>query len=229
MQTNEKPAANNGVGEGLTNFIQKHRKSIYVAVGALALALLAVVAFISTRSVLNKKAITAVEELGSRYESLSNSITEDDADGKIAALLADTKSFAGKKSGYAAGRAWSIAAGIHGEKKEWDEAENAWVQAAGAAAKTYMAPLAWFNAGAAAEEQEKTEEAIGHYTNAVSSAEGFASAPRAQFSIGRLLETREDDTGAIAAYRALVARWPNDAVWTNLAQSRIILLETKTH
>jgi tetratricopeptide (TPR) repeat protein len=243
MQKNEKPAANDDAGEGVNSFIQKHRKSIYIAAGTVVVALLAVVITVSVMSMLNKKAITAVEELGDRYESLRSFITasanaaadasSDDAAadevaaGDVATLLADIKSFAGKKSGYAAGRAWSIAAAIHSEKKEWDEAENAWIQAAQAAKKTYMVPIAWFNAGAAAEEQGKTEAAVSHYTNAVSSDEGFASAPRAQFAIGRLNETLENNEEAIAAYRALIDRWPNDTVWTNLAQSRIILLESK--
>jgi len=227
MQDNEKPVADDDISEDINSFIQKHRRSIFATAGVLALAIVVVIVVISAMSTLNKKAVAVAEELNERYESLRSSITEDGKAGDVAALIADIEAFAGKKSGYAAGRAWAISARIHGEKKEWVEAENAWVRSAQAAAKTYLAPLSWFNAGVAAEEQGKTEEAIEHYTKAVSADAGFSSAPRAQFSIGRLLETSEDNAGAIAAYREVISRWPNDTAWHNLALSRIIALESR--
>jgi len=89
-----------------------------------------------------------------------------------------------------------------------------------------LAPIAFFNAGAAAEEQGKTEEAIAYYTNSLSSSADFPDAPRAQFAVGRLRESLHETDAAIEAYRAVISGWSYDQVWTSLAHSRIIALET---
>ena len=227
----EKEAVNVPVGDGINDFIQKHRKPIFVSIGLILLSLIVFIIVLSVMDVVRARAISAVEEFNSRYETLLPSITEEYSEVDVEGLLADLEAFARRNSGiatgYAAGKAWSIVANIHGQKKDWPEAEAAWASAAKAANKTYLAPLAFFNAGAAAEEQGKTNEAIEYYSSSLTSAADFSSAPRAQFAIGRLQESLGNNEAAIEAYRAVISGWSYDRIWTSLAHSRIIALEAE--
>ena len=251
----EKPVS---TSEKINEFVQKHRKSLFVlAVAALAI-LIACIATFSLMDVLQGKANEAVEQLASRYETLRPSInvledtvaesavaetaaadsaeesaeetsTAEPAIDELAALMEELETFAKKHSGiaagYAGGRAWSILASIHGDRKDWEQAEAAWAAAAKAGKKTYLAPLALFNAGAAAEEQGRAAQAIEYYSASLSAAADFPAAPRAQFAVGRLQESLGETDAAMEAYRAVISGWSYDKVWTNLAQSRIIALE----
>jgi len=214
-----------GIGEGINEFIQKYRKPILVALGAVVVLLVISIIALSLMDVFRKRAIAALEDLSSRYESLSSSLNEEDSSGDVARLLADLESFAQGNSGYAGGKAWDIIGSIHSERNEWAEAEAALVKAAETAAKTYLGPVSWFNAAVAAEQQGRAEQAIDYYGRCVSAPSGFPSAARAQFSIGRLHEALGETDEAIAAYRAVLSDWPNDGVWTDLARSKIIMLE----
>ncbi|MDR1576377.1 MAG: tetratricopeptide repeat protein [Treponema sp.] len=222
MENNEKLSL---VGR-INAFTQKNRKPIFISLGCIVALLVILVAVFSLSDLFRKKAISRAEEFNRRYEELRFSINEESSAENVKTLLAELSSFAGKSSGYAGGRAWSIIAAIYADKKEWAESEKAWTSAAKAAAKTYLAPAAYFNAGVAAEEQGKTGEAIALYTQSISDTRSvFPGAARAQFSIGRLQESLNDTAAAIAAYRAVISGWPADAVWTSLAHSRIIALE----
>jgi tetratricopeptide (TPR) repeat protein len=223
MQKTEKMSLDDGVNE----LVRKYRKPIFISFGALVLLLAVVIASLSLADLFRKKATSAAEEFNRRYEALRFNIAEESSAADVAALLTELNAFAKKTSGYAGGRAWSIIAGIHADKKEWAEAQSAWTSAAKAAPKTYLAPIAYFNAGVAAEEQGKTTEAIDSYARAISQPAAFPAAARAQFSIGRLKESLQDRDAALEAYRAVVSDWPNDTVWTSLAHSRIISLETQ--
>jgi tetratricopeptide (TPR) repeat protein len=233
-------ANDDAIGNGINEFIQKHRKPIFVAAGVILLLLVFCIAALAVMDMLRARAISAVEEFSSRYETLSPSITEEYSANDVAELLADLEVFAkknsgnpisnalGRATGYAGGKAWSIIGAIHGDKKDWAAAETAWASAAQAAQKTYLSPVAFFNAGAAAEEQGKTEKAIEYYTNSLASSADFPGAPRAQFAIGRLQESLHDNQAALEAYRAVISGWSYDRSWTSLAHSRIIALETET-
>jgi tetratricopeptide (TPR) repeat protein len=232
---NEKNRMSNGINE----FIQKHRKPIFVTAAVALVLLIAFIAALSFVGMLKGKAISACEEFNDRYEALKPSIADTEtssaaaegsssneaAENDVGQLLAELEIFAKKNSGYAGGKAWSIIGNIYSDKKEWAQAEAAWVSAKKAEKKTYMVPLAWFNAGAAAEEQGKTEAAIEHYTNSLTFAADFPEAPRAQFAIGRLREALNQNEAAIEAYRAVISGWPFDRVWPSCAPSRIIVLE----
>jgi tetratricopeptide (TPR) repeat protein len=223
----ERPAAAGAsINEGINEFVQRHRKPIFVTLGLLLLSLILFIVALSLMDVLRGKAISAVEDLESRYVTLRPTITEDFSAIDLEELLADLESFARKTFfGYAGGKAYSIMGNIHGDLKDWPAAEAAWASAAKAAKKTYLSPVAYFNAGAAAEEQGKVEQAIGYYTLSLESADDFPSAPRAQFAIGRLRESQGDNAAAIEAYRTLIVKWSYDMVWTGFAHSRIIALE----
>jgi hypothetical protein len=147
---NEKPAAAGAIGDGINEFVQKHRKGIFVSAGLILLALIVFIAALSIADALRDKANSVVEDFSGRYETLRPSITEDYSAVDVEELLGEIQTFARKNSGYAAGKAWSVAAAIHGDRKDWPAAEAAWVSAAQAAKKTYLVALAWFNAGAAA-------------------------------------------------------------------------------
>ena len=224
-----------GVGESLNEFVQKYRKPIFVSLAMVVALLVISIAALSLTDMLRGRAIDAVEEFSSRYESLRSSIHEEHADDgeeehshdDVEELLADLKPFAEKNSGYAGARAWTLIGSIHSERKEWAEAETAWVKAAEKSEKNYLGPASWFNAAVASEEQGKAEQAIDYYTRSLSSPAGFSSAPRAQFSIGRLHEFLNQKEEAIAAYNSVISGWPYDRVWTNLAYSKIIFLEVQ--
>ena len=230
QKPNEKQAVEKGpnLSESINDFIQKNRKPIFIMAASLLVLLFAVIAAFSVMDVFRNRAIAAVEELGGRYETMLPSINEEYSQDDVASFIEELTAFANKNSGYPGGRAWLLIGGIHTAKKEWPEAEAAYAQAAKSAGKTYLAPLAWFNAGAAAEEQGKTAEAIGYYGSSLTAPAVFPAAPRAQFAVGRLHETLNEDEKAIEAYRAVISNWSYDQVWTNLARSRIITLETKT-
>jgi tetratricopeptide (TPR) repeat protein len=223
----ERPVvASVSINEGINEFVQKHRKSIFVVMGILLLSLILFIVALSVIDVLRGKAISAVEDFYVRYETLKPSITEDFSTVDVDELLADLESFAQKTIyGYSGGKAYSIIGTIQGERGDWSAAETAWAAAGKAAKKTYLAPLAFFNAGAAAEEQGKIEEAIGYYTSSLDYAADFPAAPRAQFAIGRLHESQGNTQAAIEAYQAVISGWTYDIVWPSLAHSRIIALE----
>ena len=226
---NEKPV---GIGDRINEFIQKHRKPIFITAVAVFLVLIICIVFISLLDVFREKAIVTVENLNSRYEVLRPEITGEESesdpenDALIAQLLEELESFANKSLfGYARGRAWLIVGVMYSDMKDWEQAEKAWLAAAKAAGKTHLVPVAYFNAGAAAEEQGKPEDAISCYAKCLSA--DFPASTRAQFAIGRLWESLNDDTAALEAYRSVISGWPHDSVWVNLAHSRIIALEAK--
>jgi len=223
----EKDAVSAPLGEGINEFVQKHRRPIFAAAGLIFLSLIAFIVVLSVMDAVRARAVSAVEELGGRYEALLPSVTEEYAEADAEELLADLEAFARGRSGYAAGKAWLMIANIHGQKKDWPAAETAWASAAKAAKKTYLAPIAFFNAGAAAEEQGRAREAIDYYTSSLVGAADFPGAPRAQFAIGRLQESLGNAEEAIEAYRTVISGWSYDQVWPSLAQSRIIALEAE--
>jgi tetratricopeptide (TPR) repeat protein len=215
-------------GEALGDFIQKNRRGLVVCLAAIMVVVISVAAAFSIRGRMTAKALSAVEEYGRRYEALRIYITsEEPADeskkADVTALLEELSVFEARNSGYAAARAYAISAGIYGDQKNWAEAEKAWTGAARAAAKTYFEPVALFNAAAAAEEQGNNAGAIELYKQAVNLGD-FPAAARAQFAVGRLQEAQDSKDAALEAYRAVLAGWPQDTVWANLAQSRIIVL-----
>jgi tetratricopeptide (TPR) repeat protein len=222
--SNERENVN--INEAVNNFIQKNRKAIFVSIGLIALAAAVFITALGVRDGVRKKAIARMEELNRRYEALRFDINEESKEAELAELLFDLQAFAEKSSGYAGGRAWSIIGGIHADRKEWSGAEEAYTSAAKAAAKTHLAPVAYFNAAAAAEEQGNFAAAAELYTQAVAQSSVFPAASRAQFAVGRMREALENREAALEAYRGVVAGWPSDTVWTNLAWSRIIFLES---
>ena len=215
------------VGDKINEFVQRNRGGIFICMGVIIFLLVGFVVFLSVHDVFLKKGISEVEELNLKFFELHLDEGADAFSVEVDEFLAEIISFADKKSGYPAGRAWALAGHIYTQRKDWPSAQEAWQKAAKAASKTFLAPAAYFNAAAAAEEQGNREEAIELYKDCVSNPFDFVAAPRAQFSIGRLNEELGNVPAAIEAYRVILTRWPSIAVWANLAQSRLAVIEVQ--
>jgi tetratricopeptide (TPR) repeat protein len=166
---------------------------------------------------------TGVSEAGGEEAAGADGglVKQDDG---IQDLLDDLEALGKKAPGYPAARAWFMAANIRHERKEWQEAQRAWLAAAKKGAPTHLTPVCLYNAAVAAEAAGDTDSALSNYQKSISFTD-FPAAARAQFSIGRLEEAKGDSEAAIAAYRAVIEKWPSDTGWSNLAHSRIIALE----
>ena len=214
------------LSQRVNDFIQKNRKILFISLIAIIVILAGFIITVITRERAQANAISQVDAFNRRYAELHPHINTGDVmqQAEIAILLVELQDFQNRASGFPAARAYTITANVFTEMQRWAEAEEAWVNAARAAGRTYLAPISFFNAAVAAEEQGNIQGAIDHYARAVAFGDVFHFAARAQFSIGRLEEQRNNREAALAAYRILLARWPNDPVWPNLAQNRMILL-----
>ena len=215
----ERKKGPSGTGDAIAAFIENHRKKIIAVAITVVVVVFAAACGAGLREFFSRRGIKTVEALAERYDALRFTIAEQKEE--VDRLLLDLTA-AGKSSGYAGARAWYLAASIHADRTDWEEAETAWSTAAKKAGKTYLAPAALFNAAAAAEERGRLEAAIDHYTRSSRSAD-FPQAPRALFSAGRLEEGRGNTSDAVETYRQVVEKWPATD-WAKLAQSRIIAL-----
>jgi len=228
---NEKPKNSEelAIKEKLNDFLQKNRLKFLAVLGILVVILIGFIIGTTVVGKIQVNALTKIDGFNSRYQDLKKYIgsTDSDAASKqadIGALLDDLNAFAAKSSGFAAARAYTLSASILMDQKKWADAEKAWSASAKAASKSYLAPISIFNAAVAAEEQGNIDEAITLYNQTINYENSYTTAARAQFSIGRLEESRNNKDAALEAYKALVSKWPSDAVWGNLAQSRIVVL-----
>ena len=224
-QSKDELTLNEKIGE----LIQKNRMRLLVGLGAIVLIIAGFIIFSIAREKNLSNALSKIDALNHRYENLKANISGEEEMNvsqlsELAALIVDITEFENKNSGFPAARAYSLSANIYMDQKNWALAEEKWVKAAEAAPKSYLAPIAIYNAAVSAEEQENIETAIAFYSKAAGYEDSFPAAARAQFSVGRLEESRNNKNSAIAAYRNLLAKWPNDPVWPNLAQNRLLIL-----
>jgi len=226
MQSNEKTDSGNvSFKDKINDFIQRNRKIILTVTCVIAAAFIGAVVFLAVKDTLDKKELARIDDLNRRYETVkyNTEANEGEADN----LISELEAFAGTKSGYPAGKAWSIIAEIYSSREWWPQAEEAWLKAAKAGNNTFLAPIALFNASAAAEEQGRLEQAIDLLQQCLSHKFEFPAAPRAQFSVGRLNEQLGNFSAASESYRALLINWPDLPVWPQLARSRIATIETQ--
>ena len=218
-----------GIGGKLNEFVQKNRKVLILALIVVVVILVGFIVSLTVRDTVRASAFSRLDGLDRRYQALKQYIGSDKADAAdkqadITALLNDLGAFQKKNSGFAAAKAYSMSADIYGAQKNWTEAGNAWSASAKAAPKSYLAPVSIFNAAVVQEEQGNIDAAIDLYTQAMGYTANFPAAARAQFSVGRLQESKKNKDAALTAYKNLVSKWPNDPLWANLAQSRIMEL-----
>ena len=223
MQNDKNP----GLGEKINDFIQRNRRGIILSASAVFILVAGLIIFLSLQDVLGKKAVGEVEELNRRFDEFRFLIGDENYASDIETLLADLNAFAKNRNGIAGSKAWSIIAQIHSGRKDWQQAESAWLNAAKAGDKTYLGPISLFNAAVAAEEQGKLEQAIELLEKSVAHPFEFPAAPRAQFSIGRLYEQIDNYPAAVEAYRAVLINWQDIPVWQHLARSRITAIEVR--
>jgi tetratricopeptide (TPR) repeat protein len=212
------------ISEFLALFIRKNRKIILTAGIAVVVAVVGFVVGLSIFNHLENRAFISLEGYNERYEALRFTINEPEKEGEVTTLLEDLAGFAAKTPSFAGARAYGLIAAIHADKKNWAEAESNWKLAADRGKKTYFAPIALYNAGVAAEERGGIDDAITYYTGCIAYAADFPGAPRAQFAIGRLREEQRNTEAALESYRAVIEKWPSATIWTNLANSRILVL-----
>ncbi|MDR1862414.1 MAG: tetratricopeptide repeat protein [Treponema sp.] len=217
------------IGGVINNFIQKNRKGLLIGLAASVVILIGFAVFVTVNDRLQSRDLSRAEEFQRRYEALRVDTNSEEPEAaerqeEISALEAELKAFEGTSSGHARVMAYAISAGIQGDRKNWAKAENAWVSAAAAAGKSYFAPIALCNAAASAENQGGNDRAMELYKQALGFGDRFPEAARAQFAVGRILEIQGKRDEALETYRTLTGRWPDDALWANLAQSRILAL-----
>jgi tetratricopeptide (TPR) repeat protein len=223
MQNSE----NKNISEKINDFVKNNRKAIFTVICTLFVLFAGLVAYLSITDALDKKAIARIDELTTKYDDLTLDNEEDYYSEDTENLIAELKTFAEKNNGFAGGKAWSFIGQIYSGRKDWINAQDAWLFAAKTGNKTYLAPIALFNAAAAAEEQGNLEQAIELLEQCIAHKFEFPAAPRAQFSIGRLHETLGNNTAAVEAYRDVMIKWSEMPVWQNLARSRIVVIEGK--
>jgi len=217
------------VTEKVNTFFQKNRKIILIGFIAVIAVIVGLIAGITVKNNIQEKALSKVDGFNRRYLELKDYIGSSDIDSfskqtELVVLMVEIDDFAGKNSGFPAARAYSLSADILTEQSNWEEAEKSYLNAAKAAGKSYYAPVNFFNAAVAAEEHGNYEAAIEHYTKALNFENNFPAAARAQFAIGRLEEERSNKAAALEAYNNVISRWPDEILWTSLAQNRIIVL-----
>jgi tetratricopeptide (TPR) repeat protein len=223
MQNSE----NKNISEKINDFVKNNRKAIFTVICTLFVLFVGLVAYLSITDSLNKKATIVMDEFNGKFDDLSLINEEDYYTEDVENLLAELKTFAGKTKGFAGSKTWAIIGQIYSGRKDWGNAQEAWLLSAKTGNKTYLGPVALFNAAAAAEEQGNLEQAIELLEQCVAHKFEFPAAPRAQFSIGRLHETLGNNTSAVEAYRTVMIKWAEMPVWQNLARSRIAVIEDK--
>ncbi|MDR2150754.1 MAG: tetratricopeptide repeat protein [Spirochaetaceae bacterium] len=221
MQTEEKLSFK----ERLADFVQKKQRLFFIATMVCAVALIGIIVGVIIHNAFVNKAFITLDAYTSRYEALRFDITDPEQEAAVTTLLDEITAFAKSHIGYAGARAYTIIATMQADRKNWADAESAWMAAAQAAgSKTYLKPVALYNAAVAAEEQNKPEQAIDLYTQILSYAHSFPAVARAAFAVGRLNEARNNTDAAIQAYQNIIENYTNETVWVNLAHNRLIAL-----
>jgi hypothetical protein len=122
----------------LIDFFQRNRKVLIIFLAGILGVIIALVVVSSIREYLQSKALSRVENLSRGYYTIMNSYdeTSDGTEQQLAIfnLLNELETFQRRNSGYAAARAYAISAQIYADQQNWISVENAWVNAARAAA-----------------------------------------------------------------------------------------------
>ena len=211
-----------GIVDKILNFIQHYKRIIVISLISIASVLVIFIAASIISAKIHEKSLVQIEQLQSDYTVLKNEgLTSAGNEEKISDLIRTLTDFGNKKRGYAAARAFATLGELHAERKEWQEAEEAWKRAADKAPKIYLAPLSLLHSAIAAEEQGKTETALELYNRISAYESSFPLAPRAVFSTGRIQEELKNPDAAILAYQNIVEKWPESS-WAKYSQSRII-------
>ena len=140
-------------------------------------------------------------------------------------FLSEVKAFAdsnGKNDNTV--RAYMMLAQTYFKNEDWKNSLDAWLKA-GDISKSYLSGIAYYNAAVCFEQLADVTNAEKYYSLALEN-EAFELKPHAMFSLARLLETQGKTEQAIAEYKDILNSY-TDSEWADLANSRLILLDTQ--
>lgn len=140
-------------------------------------------------------------------------------------FLSDVKSFAdsnGKNDNTV--RAYMMIAETYYQKGDWQNSLDAWLKAS-ENGKSYLAGISYYNAAVCYEQLADVINAEKYYELALAN-ESFELKPHAMFNLARVLESQGKTEQAIAEYKDIINVY-SDSTWANLANSRLILIDTQ--
>jgi tetratricopeptide (TPR) repeat protein len=210
----------------LSRFISHYRMVFIVILVIIVAALIAVGVYSTVNQKRVENSAVAAEELQELYEEWNSAADDEKAD-----LRSDLESKAADalkkfKRMYAAQRAYMVLGQLHYQSEEYDAAVENYESLADSFPKSYLAPISLMSAAAAWEQLQDYESAIAAYRRVSDEySDSFPSVAYALVSIGRLYERMGQADEAVEAYNEVVDNFSGSG-WTNIAQDRIIYLET---
>jgi len=134
MDPTTERAAKVRMSDRIINFLQKSRKPLLISVIVIVIAIVAAGVVLTVLENARNKSIVAVETLALQYDEIRVGTDEAKKETDTLSLIKDLEAYSSSNKSYAGGRSLSILAGIRADRKEWAEAETAWL----AAAKTML-------------------------------------------------------------------------------------------
>ncbi len=214
----EKPSFSQAVAD----FFFAKRKVLIAAIAAVFALILALVIAAVVRQSRMERAYETISALMDEWSELSASDSLDaEAEEKIISSLEETAS--SNRRNFAGVRANLSAAEIYFSKEDWEAAKGFYEAAAAVSDKYYTTGYALYNAAVCAEELGLLDDALSLFERAESCA-SFPQKARCRFNIARIQEQNASEDAALESYRMLLDLYPSSQ-WTDLAHSRIIVLE----
>ena len=210
--------------ESLSDFIVLHRTVFLSVLAVFVVGLVALCVALGLSDRATSRGIAAVDSIEYALVRESSGLSDDELSTRRETALESLAPYAAK-NGIVGVRAAMLSADVHFQKQDFAAARESYLAAAQKGKKTYTEPLNYFNAAVCSEQLSDTASAATYYGQAAESAD-FLLRSRALFALGRTKEALSDLQGAINAYRQLVDLNITDS-WTNLAHSRLIVLETE--
>jgi len=210
----------------LSNLISRYRIPLLIFFGIVIVSMIGVAVYSAYNQNSVEKSSIAAEELQSIYDEWSSAAEDEKADLKTE-LLQKAELAANRYSRlFAAQRAYLITGRVFYAEEEWEKSIEQFKLLAEKFPKSYLAPVSLMSAAAAYEQLEDYESSIELYNRiGVAYAESFPSTAYALISMGRLYEKLNDRIAAIETYNQVIDNFSGSS-WTNIAQNRIIYLET---
>ncbi|MBE6344294.1 MAG: tetratricopeptide repeat protein [Spirochaetaceae bacterium] len=209
--------------EKISNFLAKYR---FFLIGIIVACIVVAIVLGIVLTVMDSSKEKALSQLDKIVYSLTQVSAEElpaAQDKALDDILALTQGKGGK---VAKVRGNMAAAEIYFSRQQWQEACDAWLNAALADEKAYTAAVCYFNAAVAYEELGNSEAALANYEKVLQDSECLF-VPRAIFSLGRINESLNDYATASNWYNKLVDEYASDN-WASLAKSRLIELEIES-
>lgn len=144
-----------------------------------------------------------------------------DAENKFLANVKDFAASNGKNDNTV--RAYMMVAETYFKNEDWNNSLESWLKAA-ENGKSYLSGISYYNAAVCYEQLADTLNAEKYYSLALANAD-FDLKPHAMFNLARLLESQGKNEQAIAEYKNILNTY-SDTEWADLANSRLIIIDT---